>query len=130
VAINQAVDDVDRLRGVPFDGDQLASGARLYLGNCAACHGPRGQGSDNGYYPSLVKNSAVGAATADNLVNVIMQGLSRTTQGQKYFMPGFARALTDVEVVSLAGCVMRRFGRPDVGVSLDDVKARRQAAGP
>jgi mono/diheme cytochrome c family protein len=124
----QAADDVDRIRGEPFAGDELASGARLYLGNCAACHGPRGQGSDNGYYPSLVNNSAVGAASADNLVNVIMHGVSRTTQGQEYFMPGFAQALTDGEVVSLASYVMRRFGRPEVRILLDDVQSRRQAA--
>ena len=124
-AYGQAADDVDRIRGETFEGDELASGARLYLGNCAACHGARGQGSDNGYYPSLVNNSAVGAATADNLVNVILHGQARTTQGQEYYMPGFAQALTDGQVVSLASYVMRRFGRPDVRVSLDDVKARR-----
>lgn len=124
-AYGQAADDVDNLRGKPFVGDDIAGGARLYLGNCAACHGPRGEGGNNGYYPSLVNNSAVGAATPGNLVNVILHGQSRTTHGQEYYMPGFAQALSDGEVVSLASYVLRRFGRPEVKVSLDDVKSRR-----
>lgn len=121
----QAADDVARLRGEAFAGTEIASGARLYLGNCAACHGPRGEGGNNGYYPSLVNNSAVGAASAGNLVNVILHGQSRTAQGLEYYMPGFAQALSDGEVVSLASYVLRRFGRPEVKVSLDDVKSRR-----
>ena len=40
-------------------------------------------------------------------------------------MPGFAHALSDGEVVSVASYVLRRFGRPEVKVSLDDVKSRR-----
>jgi mono/diheme cytochrome c family protein len=124
-AYGQAADDVDHIRGKPFVGDEVASGARLYMGNCAACHGPRGEGGDNGYYPSLVNNSAVGAATADNLINVILHGQSRTTHGQEYYMPAFADALSDGEVVSLASYVLRRFGRPEVRVKLEDVKAKR-----
>jgi mono/diheme cytochrome c family protein len=128
-AWGQAADDVDKIRGVSFDGPAMASGARLYLGNCAACHGAHGQGSDNGYYPSLVNNSAVGAADAGNLVNVILHGQARTAQGLEYYMPGFAGALSDGQVVSLASYVLRRFGRPEVRVSLDDVKSRRGAGG-
>ncbi len=124
-AYGQAADDVDRFRGKPFAGDDIASGARLYLGNCAACHGPRGEGGNNGFYPSLVNNSAVGAASAGNLINVILHGQARTTHGQEYYMPAFADALTDGEVVSLASYVLRRFGRPEVKVTLDDVKSRR-----
>ena len=121
----QAVSEVEQIRGKPFVATEIASGARLYMGNCAACHGARGDGGGNGYYPSLVDNSAVGAATADNLLNVILHGVSRKADGNEYFMPGFANALTDGEVVSLADFVLRHFGRPEVTVTLADVKARR-----
>jgi mono/diheme cytochrome c family protein len=121
----QAVSEAEQIRGKPFAATEIASGARLYLGNCAACHGTRGDGGGGGYYPSLVGNSAVGAATADNLVNVILHGVSRKADGKEYYMPGFAGALTDGEVVSLAGFVLRHFGRPEVKVTLADVKSRR-----
>ena len=74
---------------------------------------------------SWLTGSLAPAATPGNLVNVILHGQSRTTQGQEYYMPGFAHALSDGEVVSVASYVLRRFGRPEVKVSLDDVKSRR-----
>jgi mono/diheme cytochrome c family protein len=117
--------DVDRMRGLTFTGDELASGARLYLGNCASCHGADGQGGGGGYYPSLVNNSAVGAATPDNLVNVILHGVSRKPGDTEYYMPGFAGALSDGQVVSLSSYVLRRFGRESVEVKLKDVASRR-----
>lgn len=121
----QPADDVDRLRGEAFSGAEGAGGARLYMGNCAACHGSRGEGGPDGYYPSLVNNSALGAATPDNLINVILHGQARTVQGREYYMPGFAAALSDDEIASLGSYLLQRFGRPDVSVSSDDVKSRR-----
>ena len=41
-------------------GAALASGGVLYSGLCASCHGSRGEGSRDGYYPSLVHNTTVG----------------------------------------------------------------------
>lgn len=120
-------EDVDRIRGLQFEGGDLASGARLYAGNCASCHGASGQGAPGGHYPSLIKNSAVGATSPDNLVNVIMTGVSRkTSDGQAYFMPAFGDALSDAQIMSVANYVLRRFGQPGVVVALKDVTERRQ----
>lgn len=124
-AYGQPSSNVDAIRGKPFAGDSLASGARLYMGNCASCHGVQGEGGGDGYYPSLFNNSAVGAASPENLVNVILHGVSRSAAGQEYYMPAFASALTDGEIVSLSSYVLRQFGRGGVKVTLEDVKGRR-----
>ena len=119
--------DVDSIRGLPFKGGDLASGARLYAGNCATCHGADGTGSAGGHYPSLINNSAVGAPTAYNLVNVIINGVSRKLKsGEEYFMPGFGDELSDGQIVSLADYVLRRFGQGGVAATLKDVTDRRQ----
>lgn len=120
--------DVDRIRGVSSEGDELASGARLYSGNCATCHGAGGEGAPGGHYPSLINNSAVGAPTPDNLVSVILQGVQRTTgDGAEYFMPAFKDQLSDAQIVTLASYVLRRFGQPGVAVTVKDVAERRPA---
>jgi mono/diheme cytochrome c family protein len=36
--------------------DANAAGAELFQGNCASCHSAEGQGSKDGYYPSLFHN--------------------------------------------------------------------------
>lgn len=124
----QAAEDVDHIRGKRFNAGDLADGARLYLGNCATCHGARGEGAPGGFYPSLVNNSAVGAPGPENLVNVILHGVSRTLPGgQAYFMPGFAGSLSDAQVESLTNYVLRRFGQPGIVASLDHIKSSRQA---
>ena len=48
------------------------AGAVLFQGNCASCHSAEGQGSKDGYYPSLFLNSATGAKNATNLVAAIL----------------------------------------------------------
>jgi len=119
--------DVESIRGLPFQEGDLASGARLYVGNCATCHGASGVGSPGGHYPSLINNSATGAPTPYNLVNVIINGVSRKLKsGEEYFMPGFADELSDGQIVSLAEYVLRRFGQGGVEVTLKDVADRRQ----
>lgn len=118
--------DVESIRGLPFQGGDLASGARLYAGNCATCHGVNGEGVPGGHYPSLINNSAVGAATPYNLVNVIINGVSRKLKsGEEYFMPGFGNELSDGQIASLSGYVLRRFGQAGVAVTPKDVADRR-----
>lgn len=96
----------------------LASGAVLYSGLCASCHGSRGEGSHDGYYPSLVHNSTVGLARPQNLVAAILKGVDREVDGQHVLMPHFSEGsyvqpLTDAEVASVASYVRTTFGPGD-----------------
>ncbi|CND07205.1 putative cytochrome C [Yersinia frederiksenii] len=121
----QPATSVNTLRGMPFTADNNTEGARLYLGNCASCHGFTGEGVQDGYYPSLMKNSVVGASAPNNLINVILHGVSRKTNDGAVFMPGFANTLTDEQVVSLSNYLLQQFGQPALNIKADDVKSLR-----
>ena len=89
-----------------------SDGARLYLSLCASCHGADGTGSADGYYPSLVYNSTVGAASAHNLREAILQGVHRTVDGEEKMMPGFANSLNDQQLRRLVDYLRRQFAEP------------------
>lgn len=96
----------------------LASGAVLYSGLCASCHGSRGEGSQDGYYPSLVHNSTVGMARPQNLVATIIGGIDREVDGEHVLMPhfsegSFVQALSDADVAAVASYVRTSFGPGD-----------------
>lgn len=115
---------VETLRGKSFQAAN-ADGARLYLGNCASCHRYSGAGTEDGYYPPLIKNSSVGAATSNNLIMVILNGVQRHTNDDEVFMPGFADTLSDEQIAVLAGHLLKQFGRPHLKVEAGDVKDLR-----
>ena len=58
--------------GISSDNDANPTGAELFQGNCASCHASEGQGSKDGYYPSLFHNSATGAKNPTNLIAAIL----------------------------------------------------------
>jgi mono/diheme cytochrome c family protein len=96
----------------------LASGAVLYSGLCASCHGSRGEGSQDGYYPSLVHNSTVGMARPQNLVATIIRGIDRKVDGEHVVMPhfsegSFVQTLSDADVAAVASYVRTSFGPGD-----------------
>jgi mono/diheme cytochrome c family protein len=96
----------------------LASGAVLYSGLCASCHGSRGEGSQDGYYPSLIHNSTVGMARPQNLVATIIGGIDREVDGEHVLMPhfsegSFVQALSDADVAAVASYVRTSFGPGD-----------------
>ncbi|WP_444437386.1 c-type cytochrome [Pseudomonas sp. A6] len=119
-------DDVVSLRGEDFDAQTRDDGARLFLGNCASCHGWNGQGTQDAYYPMLSRNTTVGAWQPDNLVQVVLTGVHRESAGQKVFMPGFAGALDDQQIATLVNYLTAQFGNPAVKVDSARVAAIRQ----
>lgn len=96
----------------------IASGAVLYSGLCASCHGSRGEGSNDGYYPSLVHNSTVGMVRPQNLVATIIGGIDRQVDGEHVLMPHFSegsyvQALSDADIAAVATYVRTTFGPGD-----------------
>lgn len=96
----------------------IASGAVLYSGLCASCHGSRGEGSSDGYYPSLVHNSTVGMVRPQNLVATIIGGIDREVDGKHVVMPHFSegsyvQALSDADIAAVASYVRTTFGPGD-----------------
>ena len=66
-------------------------------------------------FPSLVHDSVTGAlgiATTNNLVLVILHGVNRQTRDGHAQMPAFGAQLTDEEIAALANFITRQFGDP------------------
>ena len=124
---NVQSDITQAVRGMAID-DSAPSGAVLFNGNCASCHGTKGQGiGENRYYPSLSNNSVVGADKANNLVQVILHGIDRTNgKGEHIVMPGFGDELTDSQIATLTNYLRTNFGTNPAPVDAAQVKALRE----
>jgi len=131
----KASSELGTLRGrnaIRSNADGPPTGAALFQGNCASCHAPLGQGSKDGYYPSLFHNSASGSANANNLIATILNGVERTTPTGQAYMPGFGgkpndlNALGDADIARLANYVIEHYGRVGRAVSPSDVAVVRQ----
>lgn len=123
------------LRGKGYQGGMQGAylGAQVYSANCAACHGASGEGTPDGYYPSLFHNSATVGKT--NLIASILYGVDRKTKDGHVFMPPFGdqpnavNHLSDAEIAALANYVQVRFGGGAPTVKAEDV-AQSRAGGP
>jgi mono/diheme cytochrome c family protein len=121
--------------GVRSDGESAPSGAELFQGNCTSCHSAEGQGSKDGYYPSLFWNSATGAKNATNLIAAILYGVNRTTSAGQAFMPGFgghtsdANPLSDRDIAALGNYVLTHYGSADTTI-IEQQVAEGRRGGP
>jgi mono/diheme cytochrome c family protein len=127
--------ELAELRGraaVRPDSESAPGGAELFQGNCTSCHSAEGQGSKDGYYPSLFWNSATGSKNATNLIAAILYGVNRTTSGKQAFMPGFggrtsdANPLSDRDIVALGNYVLTRYGSADTTITEQQVAEERR----
>src|SRR6185312_8403847 len=89
------------------------AGQRFYEGACAVCHevgGPPLFGSR----PSLALNSNLHAATPDNLIQVILHGITDPVSSDLGYMPAFKGSLNPGQVADLVIYLRRQFapGRP------------------
>jgi nicotinate dehydrogenase subunit B len=83
-------------------------GQRFYEGACAVCHavgGPPLFGSR----PSLALNSNLHAATPDNLIQVILHGITAPVSSDLGYMPAFRDHLSDDQLAELAGYLRQQF---------------------
>ncbi|KXV03626.1 gluconate 2-dehydrogenase [Caballeronia megalochromosomata] len=90
-----------------------SDGARLYAAACASCHGMTGEGG--GPFPPLVHDGvtgALGSATTNNLVLVILHGVNRRTRDAHALMPAFDAQLSDEQIAELGNFITRQFGDP------------------
>jgi mono/diheme cytochrome c family protein len=105
-------------------------GAVIYASTCGGCHeGPRAMpygGID------LALSSAIGAPSADNLVNIVLYGLPAAEAGRNPIMPGFAAAVSDAQLVALASYLRAHFSDKgpwnDVDRSVRDARNSQRAA--
>jgi nicotinate dehydrogenase subunit B len=87
------------------------AGQRLYEGACAVCHavgGPPLFGSR----PSVALNSNLHATTPDNLIQVILHGITSPVSSDLGYMPAFKDSLSDDHLVELVSYLRQQFA-PD-----------------
>lgn len=103
------------------------SGAALFSGLCASCHGSMGTGTADRAFPSL--SPMAKAARPDNLIAVILNGVDRRVGSSHVMMPGFGagsyvQPLTDEQVAAIATFVRSRSAPEDRVTASDVAKAR------
>lgn len=91
---------------------QSMSGAQLYNGACATCHGSDGKGTPDPqhFYPALVGSSAVTQPNPANLIMTIAEGIDRKTPSGHAFMPEFTSQFTPEQLARVAEFVTQNFG--------------------
>jgi mono/diheme cytochrome c family protein len=87
--------------GQDFDAD-----ARLYTIACASCHYNSGQ-APLAARPDLALNSAVNLSDPNNLIEVVLHGISASEGIPGVVMPSFARALSDADIARIAAYLRR-----------------------
>ncbi|WP_369724615.1 molybdopterin cofactor-binding domain-containing protein [Bradyrhizobium sp. LLZ17] len=88
-----------------------SAGARLYQGACAVCHEVGGLPLF-GSRPSLALNSNLHSATPDNLVQVILHGITEPASSDLGYMPAFRNSMSDAQLEALVTFLRRQFA-PD-----------------
>jgi nicotinate dehydrogenase subunit B len=105
-------------------------GARLYEGACAVCH-EVGGAPLFGARPSLALNSNLHSAVPDNLVQVILHGITSPASSDLGTMPGFKDSFNDRQVAELVSWLRRQFAPdkpPWTGVDAAIGRARQAKA--
>jgi mono/diheme cytochrome c family protein len=84
-----------------------APGEDLYLDHCSSCHGLKGQGAP-GHVPALAGNGAVMAGGPQDVIRVVLGGL--TPAHGLGPMPAIGAGLSDQDIARVADYVRNSFG--------------------
>ncbi len=111
-------------------GDVMASGEAVFLGNCAACHQPGGQGLAGAFPPLAGSDFLLG--DRQQVMQAALFGLSGplTVNGVDYdgVMPSMGY-LTDQELADVLTYVFASWGNTGSAVSVEEVAALRAELG-
>jgi nicotinate dehydrogenase subunit B len=104
-------------------------GARLYQGACAVCHEVGGLPLF-GSRPSLTLNSNLHSMRPDNLIQVILHGITTPAANDLGYMPAFRNSFDDEQIATLVDYLRGQFApdKPqwrDVRATISRVRAGR-----
>lgn len=100
----------------------LMPGHSIYQGACAACHDATHGTQMYGVKPLLGLNTSITSRYPDNLIHVILNGISDPATRDLGYMPGFAESLDDDQITELVTYLRAEFGHGAPAWS--DVKER------
>lgn len=107
-------------------------GAKLYVEQCARCHGEQGEGVP-GAYPPLAGSRAVQMPVTANLVQVVLNGgFPPATAGnpRPFGMPPYATVLGDADLAAVLSHIRGSWGNHAGPVSELAVSQQRRNASP
>lgn len=84
------------------------NGERVYQNACAVCHEAGSGPTLFGVKPLLSSNTNLHAATPDNLIQVILNGIQTPANDELGYMPGFKDSLDDRQIADLIGYLRER----------------------
>lgn len=98
---------------VPAD----AEGLRLYQGACMSCHSADPQGllakTTFGSRPQLVLNTNMHAASPNNAIMAMLEGIQAPAHPELGTMPSFRYTLSDVQIATLLNTMRAQYGLPE-----------------
>lgn len=126
-----ASDMASARRALADNAISAEAGAAIYADACARCH-ESGAGADRLEQGlRLAFSTAVRADRPDNFLQIVAHGIQPGEGQAGHFMPGFAGALTDAQMESLALYVRQTFSAreawKDVSGRIDDIARVRDA---
>jgi mono/diheme cytochrome c family protein len=100
------------------------AGAKVFASDCAGCHQANGTGRPP-IIPGLAGNDSVTAASANNVIGAVLNGLGPWNHGPA--MPSFAAGLSDAEIAAVANYVRTQWGNAGTAsATADDVMQARK----
>lgn len=108
--------------GVPAGFDSL--GKQVFEGACVSCHSWTGQSTLTSY-ATLTGARAVNDASATNVAQIVISGMTRRSAAGQVTMPAFGAAYSDAEIAAVANYVTARFGAEASRVAPDDIRLLR-----
>jgi len=96
-----------------------SAGARLYSGSCMVCHSQQKGPQLLGVRPSLALNSNLYTATPDNLIRIVLDGISHPATRDLGTMPGFRHQLSDHQIATLLNWLRTDFAGQTPWIDLE-----------
>jgi mono/diheme cytochrome c family protein len=104
-------------------------GRSIYEGQCASCHGAKGEGKVPDY-PPLAGNPSIEMASSVNPIRMVLNGgfpPGTAANPRPFGMPPFAQSLSDDEVAAVVTYIRGAWGNHGEPVSAQQANALRSA---
>jgi mono/diheme cytochrome c family protein len=109
------------------NGSNGSNGAAIFAGACATCHRSGGQ-TPSARPADLSLSGAINSPDPGNLLHIILSGIHPQARERGWIMPGFSGALTDAQIVALAGYLRTQFSDKPQWTGIEDrlMQAKRK----
>ena len=91
---------------LPLDSE----GYRLYQGACMGCHRADPSASTFGVRPQLALSTSLHAASPDNAILAVLEGVQKPAHADLGTMPAFRHALSDAQIATLLNTMRAQYG--------------------